>query len=99
MAIHKGVAVAASKTDELISATGAKGDYLEFLLVIPATTSPGAVTIKDGTDGAITVFVGGASSVSGLTPFAIPVACISETGAWQVSTGANVSVLAVGEFS
>lgn len=99
MTIRTKEAVAASASNQALGASGAKGDYLEFLLVIPATTSPGAVTIKDGTDGAITVFVGGASSISNLTPFAIPVACISENGAWQVTTGTNVSVLAVGEFS
>lgn len=99
MTIRTKEAVAAGQTDQVLGSTGARGDWLEFLLVVPASTSPGAVTIKDGTDSAITVFVGGASSVSGLTPFAIPVACISETGAWRVSTGANVSVLAVGEFS
>lgn len=99
MAIHKGVAVAASKTDELISATGAAGDYLEGLLIIPATTSPGAVSIKDGVGSAITVFTGGASSVSSLVPFSIPLGFKSSSGAWKVTTGANVSVIAVGDFT
>lgn len=99
MAIHKGVAVAASKTDELISATGAAGDYLEGLLIIPATTSPGAVSIKDGVGSAITVFTGGASSVSSLVPFSIPLGFKSASGAWNVTTGANVSVIAVGDFT
>ena len=91
--------VAASQTNQAIGSTGAVGDFLAGLLVVPATTSPGAITIKDGSDGAITVFTGGATSVGNLTPFAIPLGLVSRTGAWQVTTGANVSVIAVGKFS
>src|SRR5215217_2406319 len=58
--------VAASATDQALGATGATGDYLSGVLVVPATTSPGAVSIKDGAGSAITVFTGGASSVSNL---------------------------------
>lgn len=91
--------VAASQTTQALGATGAVGDYLVGLLVIPATTSPGNVQIKDGANGAITVFVGGASSVSNLVPFYIPLGMRSVQGEWQVTTGANVSVIGVGEFS
>ena len=99
MTIRTKEAVAAGQTDQVLGSTGARGDWLEFLLVVPASTSPGAVSIKDGAGNAITVFAGGAGSLSGLASFAIPIACISEDGAWKVTTGANVSVLAVGEFS
>lgn len=92
-------AVAASQTNQALGATGAVGDLLEGLLVIPATTSPGAITIKDGSNTAITVFTGGASSVSNLVPFYIPLGLKSGAGAWQVTTGANVSVLAGGDFT
>ena len=34
--------VAASQTDQVLGATGATGDYLGDLLIVPATTSPGA---------------------------------------------------------
>ncbi len=88
--------VAAGVTDQVIGASGAAGDVLDFLLVVPATLSPGTVTIKDGAGPDITVFVGGAGSVSNLIPFAIPLAARAVTGPWKVSTGANVSVLAVG---
>lgn len=92
-------AVAASQTTQALGATGAAGDLLEGLLVIPATTSPGAISIKDGSNTAITVFTGGASSVSNLVPFYIPLGLKSASGAWQVTTGANVSVLAGGDFT
>jgi hypothetical protein len=74
------------------------GDYLKFLLVVPATTSPGAVTILDNAT-SITVFAGGASSVSNLVPFPIPVEALSVSGAWKVTTGADVSVIAIGNFT
>ncbi len=90
--------VAASQTTQTLGATGGVGDYLVGLLVVPATTSPGNVQIKDGSNGAITVFTGGASSVSNLVPFFIPLGMRSVQGAWQVTTGTNVSVIAVGEF-
>lgn len=90
--------IAASQTDQPLGATGALGDYLDMLLVVPATTSPGAVTLKDGASSFV-VFAGGASSVGSLIPFPIPIGCKSQSGAWSVTTGANVSVKAVGEFS
>src|SRR5690349_6577571 len=38
--------VAASATDQALGATGATGDFLAGILVVPGTTSPGAVSIK-----------------------------------------------------
>lgn len=91
--------VAAGQTTQALGVTGVVGDFLEGLLIIPATTSPGAVAIKDGGNTAITVFAGGAGSVSNLVPFFVPVCANSAAGAWQVTTGANVSVIAVGMFT
>lgn len=102
MPVETGVeyeAVAASQTDQVLGATGAAGDLLAGLLIVPATTGPGAVAIQDGTDGAITVFTGGVSSVADLTPVWLPLGIRSRTGAWQVTTGANVAVVAAGSFS
>lgn len=91
--------VAASQTDQALGATGATGDYLAGLLIVPATTSPGAVSIKDGAGSSITVFTGGASSVTSLVPFTVPLGMLSGSGAWKVTTGANVSVIGVGKFT
>ncbi len=90
--------VAASQTAQALGATGAAGDLLNGLLVIPATTSPGAVTILDNAI-SIPVFIGGASSVSTLIPFFIPLGIKSVSGAWKVTTGTNVSVIGVGDFT
>lgn len=93
--------VAASQTNQVLGATGDLGDYLTALLVIPASTSPGAISIKDGSEGgSITVFTGGASSVSNLVPFPIPLGLIATASdGWRVTTGANVSVVAIGSFT
>lgn len=99
MASQKYQAVAASQVDQMIGSIVGAGQILEHLLVIPATTSPGAVSIKDGTGSAVTVFTGGASSVPSLIPFTIPLNALSTEGPWKVSTGANVSVVAVGVFN
>jgi hypothetical protein len=90
--------VAASQTAQALGSSGAAGDYLKGLLVIPATTTPGLVTVLDNAT-SIPVFVGGASSVSNLVPFFVPLGVVSVSGAWKVTTGANVSVIAVGSFT
>lgn len=89
--------VAASQTAQVLGSTGAVGDYLAGLLVIPATTSPGLVTLLDGAT-SISVFVGGALSVTNLTPFFITCGMKCTGAAWKVTTGANVSVIGVGNF-
>ncbi len=91
--------VAASQTAQVLGPTGATGDFLAGLLIVPATTSPGAVSIKDGSGSAITVFAGGASSVSNLVPFFVYIGANSTAGAWSVTTGTNVSVIGVGSFT
>lgn len=90
--------VAASQTAQILGATGATGDFLVGLLVVPATTSPGNVLLLDNAT-SITVFAGGASSVSNLVPFFIPIGANSVSGAWKVTTGTNVSVIGIGNFT
>jgi hypothetical protein len=96
----KYVAVAASQTDSVIQASaGATGDYLDHVVVVPATTAAGVVTIKDNATAIISYPGGGTTALLTLTPFTIYVGAVSSSGAWKVTTGANVSVLAVGRFS
>lgn len=90
--------VAASQTDQVLGGAGAVGDTLSHLVVFPATTAPGTVVIKDNTT-VIGTFPGGASSVSNLVPFTIPVGVASKNGAFKITTGADVSVIAVGRFT
>lgn len=90
--------VAASQTAQTLGPTGAVGDYIAGLLIIPATTSPGNVLLLDNAT-SMTVFAGGSNSVSNLVPFFVPLGMISVSGAWKVTTGTNVSVIATGNFT
>lgn len=90
--------VAASQTAQVLGTTGAAGDYISHILVVPATTSPGSIALLDNAT-SITVFTGGTDSVSNLVPFAIPLNMASVSGAWKVTTGTNVSCIAVGAFT
>lgn len=90
--------IAASQTAQVMGGSGATGDYLSHCTVVPVTTSPGVVTILDNAT-AIYSFPGGASSLSNLVPFSIPIAALSVSGAWKVTTGANVAVVCVGKFT
>lgn len=90
--------VAASQTAQVLGTSGATGDILAGILVVPATTSPGNVILLDNAT-SITVFAGGASSVADLKPFWIPLGIKSASGPFKITTGANVSCIAVGDFN
>ncbi len=91
--------VAASQTAQILGATGNTNDHLAGVLIIPETTSPGAVAILDGAT-SITIFAGGASSVPGLAPIPVPLGLDAvNAGGWRITTGANVHVIAVGKFT
>ena len=92
--------VAASQTDQVLGTLGQVGDLLAGLLVVPATTAAGAVSIKDGSGSSITVFTGATvTALTTLIPFYIPIGAKSTGGAWKVTTGSNVSVIATGTFT
>jgi hypothetical protein len=97
------VQVAASQTKAVLGATGAIGDAIYAITIVPATTSPGAVTLYDGSGSTgIVLFTGGATSVADLKPFQVTIQAKATTVAnpgWFVTTGTNVSVMAVGNFT
>ena len=92
--------VAASQSAQALTggSGGATGDYLSHCVVIPTSTSPGVVTIKDSST-TVYAFPGGSSSLSNLVPFTIPVGAKSVSGAWTVTTGASLSAVCVGKFT
>jgi hypothetical protein len=93
------VACPASTTTTLQSSAGATGDYISGVLIIPGSTSPSSVALLDNVT-SMTVFAGGASSVSNLVPFFVPLGAVSRSGAWKITTGGtNVTCLAIGKFS
>lgn len=87
--------VAVSQTDQALGVTGAKGDLLERLIVSVATAATGTVSIKDGSGGAIVITA--ANTPIGV--YSVNVGAKSNDGAWQVTTGAGATVVAVGKFS
>lgn len=89
--------VAASQTDQVLGATGRIGDFLEGLLCVVATAATAQVQIKDGAGSAITVFPN--SPGNGIGSYYVYLGVKSTAGAWKVTTGAGVSVVAVGNFT
>lgn len=89
--------VAASQTDQALGATGAKGDYIEGLIIVVATAATSAVSIKDGAGSAISVFPN--SPGGGVGTYNVALGVRSAAGAWKVTTGAGCSVIAVGNFT
>lgn len=92
--------VAASQTTQALGATGAVGDYLAGVEIFPATAAAGAVSIKDGSNTAITIFAGGGTTaLPTLAPIPVPLGIYSTSGAWQITTGADVSAMGIGKFT
>lgn len=88
--------VAASATAIVLGSTGATGDWLEGILVIPEATGAGTVSLLDNAT-SVNIFVSG--TLSNLVPFYIPMGCASKNGAWKITTGASVHVRAFGNFT
>lgn len=89
--------VAASQTAQVLGATGATGDKIKRLIIVPATVAPGQVLLLDNAT-SITIYVGGTVSAA-LEPIVVNLDMVSVSGAWKVTTGANVSVIGVGNFT
>lgn len=88
--------VAASQTGQVLGGTGATGDYIHRLLISVITVANAGVTIIDGST-SIVILTGAATLVPGL--LSIECNMRSNTGAWSVTTGSGVTVVAVGKFS
>lgn len=90
--------VAASQTAQVMGGSGASGDFISHILVVPANLNPGNILLLDNAT-SITVFTGGTGSVTTLHPFTIAISAVSASGAWKITTGASVSCMAVGNFT
>lgn len=90
--------VAASQTDQILGAVGAVRDILERLIISVNTALTSTVSIKDG-DGAAIV-ISAANTPIGVYSIEIGARCINATTpGWKVTTGAGVTVMAVGKFT
>jgi hypothetical protein len=88
--------VAASQTATVLGSTGATGDWLDGVLVIPETTAAGTVALLDNAT-SVNIFVTG--TLSDLAPIYVKMGCVSKNGAWKITTGANVHIRAIGNFT
>jgi len=92
--------VAASQSAQVLGGTGAKGDYLHRLICTVTTAATSSVVIVDGAGtGILTHTVLPNNVGSGIGVYNIELNAISANGAWKVTTGAGVEVMAVGIFS
>ena len=58
------------------------------------------MSVKDGALTAFTIFAGGGTTpLVSLIPFFVPLGVKSVDAGWQVITGANVTVVGVGDFT
>lgn len=91
--------VAASQTAQVLGNNGAKGDFIKRLIIIPATVAAGLVTLLDGST-SIAIYVGGGTTaLTEVKPITVDIEACSQTGPWKITTGANVSVIAIGDFT
>jgi len=86
--------VAASQTAQVLGGTGAAGDYLHRIVVNVATAATSTVSVIDGST---TVLAVPANTPIG--SYSLELNLAAATGPWKVTTGAGVTVLAVGLFS
>lgn len=90
--------IAASQTTAVLGATGAVGDYLYGFHIQPTSTTCGAVTVYDGTSTAIYTYPGGTIGAD-LRPFGVQITAKCANAGWHVTTGAGVTVTAIGSFT
>lgn len=93
--------VAKSQTAQAIGATGAIGDVIKRIVIVPETTGAGTVTLIDGpANSAITTNLIVAGTLADLTPIVMDLDIASVVvGGWKITTGDNVHVIAIGKFS
>lgn len=90
-------AIAADSADQAAGAAGAAGDYLSHIVIQPAAAEIGDVVVKD--DATVIFTRTGGDTLPDLSPIIVPFGVKSKNGAWKLTTGADVSVLACGDFT
>lgn len=86
--------VAASQTNQVLGGTGAKGDFISRAIITVVTAATSTVTLTDGTTG---IVIMAANTAIGC--YSIELGMRAATGPWKITTGAGVTVIAVGQFS
>ena len=92
--------VAASQTDQVLGAQGRVGDIVTRLICTVATAATAAVDLQDGDGTAKSILPNSPGGGVGVYVVEIGARCVNATTpGWKVTTGAGVSVLAVGRFT
>ena len=92
--------IAASSSAQVLGGNGAVGDYLHRIICTVYTPATAAVQIVDGSGaGILTHTVLPNSPGGGIGVYNIELNIVSANGAWKITTGAGVEVMAVGIFS
>jgi hypothetical protein len=92
--------IAAGQTAAVLGTAGAKGDYIHRLICTVSTAATGNVVVVDGSGtGILTHTVLPALAGTGINVYNIEMNAVSHDGAWKITTGAGVEVMAVGIFS
>lgn len=86
--------VAASQTAQVLGGSGAAGDQIARLIITVATAATSTVTLLDN---ATSIPIMAANTAIGV--YVVDLGMRSVSGAWKVTTGAGVTVVAVGKFS
>ena len=91
--------VAASQTAQALGATGASGDYIARVIIVPTLAAGGVVTLLDNATSISLYAGGGTTAAADVMPVTVELGMTSVSGAWKITTGANISVIAVGIFT
>jgi hypothetical protein len=86
--------VAASQTAQVLGGTGAAGDYLHRIVVTVTTTGTSTLSVIDGST---TILTMAANTPVGV--YSLELGLAAATGPWKITTGAGLTVLAVGLFT
>jgi flavin-dependent dehydrogenase len=88
--------VAAGQTAQVLGATGATGDYLSHVVFQPTAVGAGTCTILDN---ATVIYTFTTGTLADLRPIVVPFNANSVSGAWKITTGANITAVGFGDFT
>lgn len=99
---YKVVLASCSTTQVSTIGDSAVGDYLSHLIVVPASSAAGAVTLFDGTTAVLSIptVAGTGTGVTCPPPYTVICGMVAtSTKAWNITCGAAVHAVAVGRFN
>jgi len=86
--------IAASQTAQVLGTTGSVGDFISRLIITVGTAATSTVALLDS---ATSIPIMAANTPIGV--YVVELGMRSVEGPWKVTTGAGVTVVAVGAFS